>query len=558
MERERETVAGRATSPLPLARCIISFGEQLKKTSRSDPTRSTTTMAEDRVKRRKLSHDGGEKIKRMKSATSATSDVSDRKKKKQRRPVEEAEEEEEEEKVAQAEAEGEGEKKREAEGEEEEEGDEEEKRPRTFAELGVREELCDACISLGYKTPTAIQRESIPIALQGKDVIGLAETGSGKTAAFALPILQALLEKQDHYFGLVLAPTRELAYQISQQFEALGSLINVKCAVIVGGMDMTPQQIALAKKPHIIVATPGRLMDHLENTKGFSLRKLKYLVMDEADRLLDLDFGPILDKILQVLPRERRTMLFSATMSTKLDNLTRAALQSPVRVSISSSSYQTVKNLKQSYIFIPHKFKDIYLVYLVNEFAGQTCIIFTRTINETARIAFLLRALGRSAIPLHGQLNQSARLGALNKFRGGSRDILVATDVAARGLDIPSVDLVLNYDLPPDSKTYVHRVGRTARAGKAGVAISIVTQYDVEVYQRIEKALGKKLAEFGTEKDEVMVFAQRVQEAQRVAVQEMKNEHEKRGNKKGQGISGGRGKGGGGKRDRDGMDAEEG
>lgn len=515
-------------------------------------------MAEDRVKRRKLSHDGGEKIKRVKSATSATRDVGDSKKKKQRRPVEEAEEEEEEEKVAQAEAEGEGEGKGEPEGKEEEEGDGEEKRPRTFAELGVREELCDACISLGYKTPTAIQRESIPIALQGKDVIGLAETGSGKTAAFALPILQALLEKQDHYFGLVLAPTRELAYQISQQFEALGSLINVKCAVIVGGMDMTPQQIALAKKPHIIVATPGRLMDHLENTKGFSLRKLKYLVMDEADRLLDLDFGPILDKILQVLPRERRTMLFSATMSTKLDNLTRAALQSPVRVSISSSSYQTVKNLKQSYIFIPHKFKDIYLVYLVNEFAGQTCIIFTRTINETARIAFLLRALGRSAIPLHGQLNQSARLGALNKFRGGSRDILVATDVAARGLDIPSVDLVLNYDLPPDSKTYVHRVGRTARAGKAGVAISIVTQYDVEVYQRIEKALGKKLAEFGTEKDEVMVFAQRVQEAQRVAVQEMKNEHEKRGNKKGQGISGGRGKGGGGKRDRDGMDAEEG
>ncbi|KAM3421819.1 ATP-dependent rRNA helicase rrp3 [Cercospora zeina] len=426
---------------------------------------------------------------------------------------------------------------------------------KTFSEIGIREELCDACESLGFKEATAIQREAIPIALEGKDVIGLAETGSGKTAAFALPILQALLEKQDHYFGLVLAPTRELAYQISQQFEALGSLINVKCAVIVGGMDMVPQQIALAKKPHIIVATPGRLMDHLENTKGFSLKKLKYLVMDEADRLLDLDFGPILDKILQVLPRERRTMLFSATMSTKLDNLTRAALQSPVRVSISSSSYQTVKNLKQNYIFIPHKFKDIYLVYLLHNFSGQTCIIFTRTINETQRIAFLLRALGRSAIPLHGQMNQSARLGALNKFRGGSREILVATDVAARGLDIPSVDLVINYDLPPDSKTYVHRVGRTARAGKAGVAISIVTQYDVEVYQRIEKALAKKLEEYATEKDEVMVFAPRVTEAQRVAITEMKDEHEKRGNKKGHGIAG-RGKGG--KRDRDDMDADEG
>ncbi|KAK5722979.1 ribosomal RNA processing protein [Elasticomyces elasticus] len=427
---------------------------------------------------------------------------------------------------------------------------------KSFAELGVIDSLCDSCTALGYKAPTAIQAESIPIALKGKDIIGLAETGSGKTAAFALPILQALLENPQPMFGLVMAPTRELAYQISQQFEALGSLISVRCAVIVGGMDMVPQSIALAKKPHIIVATPGRLLDHLENTKGFSLGRLKYLVMDEADRLLDLDFGPILDKILQVLPRERRTMLFSATMSTKLDSLTRAALQNPVRVSISSSSYQTVKNLLQQYLFIPHKFKDFYLIALLHEFAGQSCILFTRTVNETQRIAFLLRALGRSAIPLHGQMNQSARLGALNKFRGGSRDILVATDVAARGLDIPSVDLVLNFDLPPDSKTYVHRVGRTARAGKSGVAISIVTQYDIEIFQRIERALGKKLSEHPTERDEVMVFADRVRDAQQLAIKEMKNTHEKQkgGKGKGLGLSGGRAK----KGKRDGMDAEEG
>lgn len=431
---------------------------------------------------------------------------------------------------------------------------------KTFADLGVTESLCDACANLNFTTPTAIQTESIPIALSGRDIIGLAETGSGKTAAFALPILQALLDNPQPLFGLILAPTRELAYQISQQFEALGSLINVRCAVIVGGMDMVPQSIALAKKPHIVVATPGRLLDHLENTKGFTLSRLRYLVMDEADRLLDLDFGPILDKILRVLPRERHTLLFSATMSTKLDNLTRAALHNPVRVSISSSSYQTVAKLKQRYIFIPHKFKDIYLIHLLHEFAGQTCILFTRTINETQRLAFLLRALGRSAIPLHGQLSQSARLGALNKFRAGSRDILVATDVAARGLDIPSVDLVINFDLPPDSKTYVHRVGRTARAGKSGVAISFVTQYDVEIFQRTEKALGRKLEEWGTEREEVMVFAERVGEAQRVAAGEMKAFHEKERSRKGGkggGISGGRGKRSGGGR-RDGMDQDEG
>jgi ATP-dependent RNA helicase DDX47/RRP3 len=322
-------------------------------------------------------------------------------------------------------------------------------------------------------------------------------------------------------------------------------------------MDMVPQAIALGRKPHIIVATPGRLLDHLENTKGFSLRSLKYLVMDEADRLLDLDFGPILDKILKVLPRERRTYLFSATMSSKVESLQRASLKDPLRVSISSNKYQTVSTLLQSYVFIPHQHKDTYLVYLINEFAGQSAIVFTRTVNETQRIAILLRTLGFGAIPLHGQLSQSARLGALNKFRAGSREILVATDVAARGLDIPSVDVVLNYDLPPDSKTYIHRVGRTARAGKSGHAISVVTQYDVEIWLRIEAALGKKQKEYATEKEEVMVFKARVEEAQRHARNEMKNLHEDRG-KKGSVLKGRRPKGGDKKRGRDEMDREEG
>lgn len=350
----------------------------------------------------------------------------------------------------------------------------------------------------------------------------------------------------------MLAPTRELASQIGQAFEALGSLINLRCAVIVGGLDMVPQAIALSKKPHIIVATPGRLVDHLEKTKGFSLRTLKYLVMDEADRLLDMDFGPSIDKILKFVPRERRTYLFSATLSSKVESLQRASLRDPVRVSISSNKYQTVSTLLQHYLFIPHPRKDTYLIYLVNEHAGQSTIIFTRTVWETQRIAILLRTLGFGAIPLHGQLSQSARLGALNKFRSGSRDILVATDVAARGLDIPKVDLVLNYDLPQDSKTYIHRVGRTARAGKSGVALSIVTQYDLEIYQRIEASLGKKLQEYPTEKEEVMTFQRRVEEAQRHARVEMKNFVEDKG-KKGQ-----RAKKDGGKRRRDNMDAEEG
>ena len=354
------------------------------------------------------------------------------------------------------------------------------------------------------------------------------------------------MDKPQPFFALILAPTRELALQISQQFEALGALIAVRCAVLVGGMDMVPQAIALGRKPHIVVATPGRLLDHLENTKGFSLRLLKYLVMDEADRLLDLDFGPILEKILRVLPRGagrsnqqvngndvgadkavepsgRRTMLFSATMSAKVEHLQRASLTSPVRVSVAASDHQTVATLRQSYIFIPHKHKDLYLVYLL---AGDRShiggggntggiIVFTRTVSETQRLSILLRTLGLSAVPIHGQLSQSSRLSALNRFKAGrsyssnnnnnnndttsssasvgSTDILVATDIAARGLDIPAVSAVINYDLPPDSKTYVHRVGRTARAGRAGAAVSFVTQYDVEIWLRIERALGRKV-----------------------------------------------------------------
>jgi ATP-dependent RNA helicase DDX47/RRP3 len=277
--------------------------------------------------------------------------------------------------------------------------------------------------------------------------------------------------------------------------------------------------------------------------------------MDEADRLLDLDFGPILDKILKVLPREgRHTYLFSATMSSKVESLQRASLHDPLRVSISSSSHQTVSSLLQRYMFLPYKNKDLYLIHLLNDNIGHSVIIFTRTVNETSRIAILLRTLGFGAIPLHGQMTQSARLGALSKFRSRARDILVCTDVAARGLDIPSVDLVVNLDLPADSKTYVHRVGRTARAGKSGKAVSFVSQYDVEVWLRIENALGKKIEEEVIAKDEAMVLLDRVSEAQRVAVREMKDLHEQRG----RGGRGGRGGGRGGRRGRDEMDREEG
>ncbi|CAO3629050.1 unnamed protein product [Cunninghamella blakesleeana] len=401
----------------------------------------------------------------------------------------------------------------------------------TFAELGVSKELCEACEKLNFKHPTEIQKEFIPWSLQGRDIIGLAQTGSGKTAAFALPVIQKLWENPQAFFACVMAPTRELAYQIAETFEGLGSVIGVRCAVIVGGMDMMSQSIALSKRPHIIVCTPGRLQDHLENTKGFNLKSLKYLIMDEADRLLDLDFGPKIDQILKVIPRERNTFLFSATMTTKVAKLQRASLVKPVKVEV-ATKYSTVNTLLQYYLFFPLKHKDVYLVYLLNELAGNSTIIFTRTCNDTQKIAIMLRNLGFGAVPLHGQLAQAKRLGALNKFKSGSRTILVATDVASRGIDIPLVDVVINYDVPQSSKDYIHRVGRTARAGRSGKSVTFVTQYDIELLQRIEKDLGRKLDAYPAETDEVMLLQDRVGEAQRIATLELKERGGARGGSK--------------------------
>ncbi|GFS74354.1 probable ATP-dependent RNA helicase DDX47 [Nephila pilipes] len=345
----------------------------------------------------------------------------------------------------------------------------------TFKSLGVVDVLCEACEQLKWKTPTAIQQEAIPVALKGRDIIGLAETGSGKTGAFALPVLQALLKTPQRFFALILTPTRELAFQIAEHFDALGSVMGVKSAVIVGGMDMTTQSLTLSKKPHIIIATPGRLVDHLENTKGFSLRSLKFLVMDEADRILDMDFEQEVDKILKVIPRERNTYLYSATMTQKVQKLQRASLTDPVKVEV-SKKYQTVEKLQQNYLFIPLKHKDVYLVHVLNELPGDSIMVFCATCANTQRITFLLRNLGFTAIPLHGKLSQAKRLGSLQKFKAKTRSILIATDVASRGLDIPHVDVVINFDIPSNSKDYIHRVGRTARAGRGGKSITFVTQ----------------------------------------------------------------------------------
>ncbi|KAA3680689.1 ATP-dependent RNA helicase DDX47/RRP3 [Paragonimus westermani] len=354
---------------------------------------------------------------------------------------------------------------------------------KSFSDLGLRNEILKACDFLQWPKPTAIQSLAIPPALQGRNLVALAETGSGKTAAYALPIVHKLLDSPCPYFAMVLAPTRELAAQVHSQFNALGKAVGLSTILLVGGVPITQQADQMCMSPpHVIIATPGRLADHLRKTKGFDefkLANLRFLVIDEADRMLGSDFDSVLEKILCLLPTTRQTFLFSATMTDKVGKLQRASIREPVFVSTRKSKFQSVANLRQSIL-------------------ATSVIVFTRTRIASTRLSLLLRQfLPQPVIALNGDMPQAQRLGALYKFKQTQGAVLVATDVASRGLDIPQVGLVVNYDVPLDAKTYMHRVGRTARAGRTGCALTLLTQYSVvfflkEIESRLLSAIGNQ------------------------------------------------------------------
>lgn len=407
----------------------------------------------------------------------------------------------------------------------------------SFEDLDLVPELQATIKQLNFTKPTEIQAKSIPAALKGSDIIGIAQTGSGKTAAFAIPVLNQLWYDKLYNYCLVLVPTRELALQIQKTFDALGLEMGLKTCCVVGGMNMIEQSRELMKKPHIIIATPGRLMDHLENTKGFNLKNLKFLIMDEADRLLDLEFGPAIDKILKILPvadetNGRRNFLFSATLTEKLNKLTKVALRDPTLIKCNENN-KTVETLVQSLIVVPGGLKNTILVYLLSEHLNKSVIIFTRTKSNCERLNVLLNMLDFQSCALHGDLSQQQRNGALDLFKAGKRNLLIATDVAARGLDIPFVDMVINYDIPVDSKSYIHRVGRTARAGRSGKSISLVSQYDLELILRIEQVLGFKLQKDEINKQLVLQIRDNVERCNSEVIMEMnRKSKEKKNNRK--------------------------
>ncbi|RUS16767.1 P-loop containing nucleoside triphosphate hydrolase protein [Endogone sp. FLAS-F59071] len=388
----------------------------------------------------------------------------------------------------------------------------------SFANLGLNDWLVDALKIMSIRTPSEIQQACIPPILTGQDVIGGAKTGSGKTAAFALPILQKLSEDPYGVFALVLTPTRELAFQIAEQFRVLGKSINIKECVVVGGLDMMKQALELSRRPHVIIATPGRLRDHIQSSpEAVHLSRLRFLVLDEADRLLSSTFASDLESIFAHVPSKRQTLLFTATMTESILALrqgdrTPFVYQCDTRVS-------TVSTLTQSYVFVPSHVRETYLAYLLrcDDFAGKSTIVFCGRCATAELVTIMLKELGVRCTALHSEMTQQERLDSLGKFRAEVIKVLVATDVGSRGLDIPAVQLVLNYDVPRDPTDYIHRVGRTARAGRGGQAVTIVSERDVQLVQNIEQRTSKQMEEYKINENKILESLTEVSTAKRVA-----------------------------------------
>ena len=355
-----------------------------------------------------------------------------------------------------------------------------------FYGMGIAPKILDILERMKFKIPTPIQLKAIPLALEGKDIVGIAQTGTGKTHSFAIPMVQRLVQKKG--IGLVLAPTRELAIQIDEAFQEIARAFGMRTACLIGGAPMPPQVQALRRDPQVVIATPGRLIDHMSQW-NFLPDSVIMLVLDEADRMLDMGFAPQIEKILRFLPRDRQTMLFSATMPKEIMNIATKYMKLPLSVEIAPSG-TTVEKVTQELFIVKKEAKTQLLKKLLSQYHGSV-LLFSRTKHNAKKIVRSIRDMGHTASEIHSNRSLSQRRDALEGFKTGKYRVLVATDIASRGIDVTGIELVLNYDLPEDAENYVHRIGRTARAGHKGHAISFATPdqgHDVRDIEKLIKA----------------------------------------------------------------------
>lgn len=366
----------------------------------------------------------------------------------------------------------------------------------TFKELNISESILKALAGKKYERPTPIQEKAIPVALEGRDLLGIAQTGTGKTAAFAIPIIQQLnkFDAKDHHReikALVLTPTRELAIQIDECFSDYSRYSTLRHAVIFGGVNQNPQIAKLRKGVDILIATPGRLLD-LIGQRQINLQYIQYFVLDEADRMLDMGFIHDIRKLLPLLPQRKQTLFFSATMPTAIDSLSKSILYKPVKVEVTSAS-SVVDTIKQGLYYVEKPLKSKLLVDILTQDAEKNVLVFSRTKHGADKIARTLNKQGIGCEAIHGNKTQVARQRALSNFKSGKTRVIIATDIAARGIDIANLELVINYDLPDVPETYVHRIGRTGRAGRSGTALTFCSQEEYGQLKDIQKLTGKKI-----------------------------------------------------------------
>lgn len=357
-----------------------------------------------------------------------------------------------------------------------------------FNTLGIAEKMLAILAQHKYVTPTPIQHQVIPVALTGKDVIGIAQTGTGKTLAFGIPLIQRLAAHKGQ--GLVLVPTRELALQVDETLQKIGRPLGLKTAVLIGGASMRQQIDSLRRTPHVIVATPGRLVDHMEQ-RTVALTHVKVVVLDEADRMFDIGFAPQIKRILDITPKQRQTMLFSATMPQEIAAVASKYMQLPLRIEVAPAGTSS-QNVEQEVFIISRETKMQLLEKLLTDNPG-TVLLFSRTKHGARKIAANLRRDNHAAVEIHSDRSLAQRKAALQGFKSGKFRILVATDIAARGIDVTGISLVINYDLPDNSEDYVHRIGRTGRAGHLGKAVSFATPDQRGDIKSIEKLIRKVL-----------------------------------------------------------------
>jgi len=356
---------------------------------------------------------------------------------------------------------------------------------KTFNEFNLEPKVMKAITELGFEEATPIQEITIPLAMQGRDLIGQAQTGTGKTAAFGIPLIHKISVAEDKIVALIMCPTRELAIQVAEDIEKLGLFKGIRSLAIYGGQDISKQIRSLKKRPQIIIGTPGRLLDHI-NRKTIKLEDVQTVILDEADEMLDMGFLEDIQTILKLVPESRQTMLFSATMPMNIKKLAQQFLRNPEHVSVMSKEF-SAPLIQQVYIEVHERQKFEALSRLIDIEAPDLAIIFGRTKRRVDELSEGLQKRGYSAEGLHGDLSQNQRDAVMRKFRDGSIDVLVATDVAARGLDVSGVSHVINFDMPQDQESYVHRIGRTGRAGKEGKAVTFVTPREIDHLHFIEK-----------------------------------------------------------------------